>query len=73
MGLPMNRAFGYAPRNLDQGKLMSEQTTGRLYSVHIDGKSGYINAQGSVVVAAKFDMAGPFHDGLAQVGDLDLI
>ena len=24
-----------------------------------------------MVVAAKFDMAGPFHDGLAQVGDLD--
>ena len=51
---------------------MSEQTTDRLYPVHIDGKSGFIDAQGSVVVAARFDMAGPFHDGLAQVGDLDL-
>jgi len=51
---------------------MSEQTTQRLYAVRINGKSGFIDVQGNVVVAPRFDMAGPFHDGLAQVGDLDL-
>ena len=46
---------------------MSDQAPQRLYPVHIDGKSGFIDAHGSVVVAARFDMAGPFHDGLAPV------
>ena len=54
-----------------QGALMSDQAPQRLYPVHIDGKSGFIDAHGSVVVAARFDMAGPFHDGLAPVGDFD--
>ena len=50
---------------------MSDQIPQRLYPVHIDRKSGFVDAHGNVVVAARFDMAGPFHDGVAQVGDLD--
>ncbi len=50
---------------------MSEQGTKWLYPVHIDGKSGFIDAQGSVVVQARFDRAGPFEDGRAMVADLE--
>src|SRR5271155_984054 len=43
----------------------------RLYPVHIDGKSGFIDAQGRVAVDARFDMAGDFREGLAPVGNFD--
>ena len=42
----------------------------RLYPVHVDGKSGFIDAQGRIVVDAKFGMAGDFREGLALVGDV---
>jgi hypothetical protein len=44
----------------------------RLYPVHIDGKSGYIDARARIAVTPRCDIAGDFHDGLAQVGNLDL-
>ena len=33
----------------------------------IDGKWGYINKDGEVMVGPRFDEAGGFHDGLARV------
>lgn len=32
-----------------------------------NGKWGYMNDEGEVVIQAKFDQVGPFHDGLARV------
>ena len=36
---------------------MPEQRTHRLYPVHIEGKSGFIDAHGSLVIPARFDTA----------------
>src|SRR5271169_5918411 len=46
------------------------QTPQRRYPGQSCGKSGFVDAQGRVVVDAKFDMAGDFHEGLAPVGYL---
>jgi hypothetical protein len=43
----------------------------RLYPVHIDGKSGYIDALGQVIVSPRYELAGDFHDGFAPVGEFD--
>ena len=35
----------------------------------VEGKWGYIDKQGMLVIQAQFDTAGPFHDGLAVVAN----
>lgn len=49
-----------------------EQTLAvRLKPVYVKGKWGYADRMGKMVIAAQFDAARPFVDGLAQVGALD--
>lgn len=43
----------------------------RLKPVSVDGKWGYADSTGKVVIAAQFDAAQPFTDGLARVGVVD--
>lgn len=43
----------------------------QLKPVYVNGKWGYADASGKVVIAARFDAALPFADGLARVGVLD--
>lgn len=43
----------------------------RLKAVYVKGRWGYADRGGRVVIAARFDAARPFVDGLAQVGVLD--
>ena len=42
----------------------------RLFPVSVDGKTGYINAEGRMVVSPQYVIADEFHDGLAQVAEL---
>ena len=39
--------------------------------VKVDGKWGYINKQGEIVIACEFDNAGDFSNGLADVEYLE--
>jgi hypothetical protein len=43
----------------------------RLKPIYENGKWGYADRSGKVIIAAQFDAARPFADGLAQVGVLD--
>jgi WG containing repeat len=43
----------------------------KLYPVFKDGKWGYINNQGKIVIEPQFDAARDFHDGLALVSKYD--
>ena len=42
-----------------------------LHPVEVEGKFGYIDAEGNVVIAPQYDLAGGFHDGLAMVIEWD--
>lgn len=41
----------------------------RLYRVRVDGKCGYINRQGRMVIQPQSGFSGEFHDGLAMARD----
>ncbi len=41
----------------------------KLYCVRVDGKCGYINRQGRMVIQPHSGFSGEFHDGLAQARD----
>lgn len=43
----------------------------RLEAVYVNGRWGYADQSGKVVIKPEFDAARPFNDGLAQVGVLD--
>lgn len=43
----------------------------RLEPVYVDGRWGYADGGGRVVIAARFDAALPFADGIARVGVVD--
>lgn len=43
----------------------------RLKPVYVEGKWGYADPRGKIVIKAQFDAARPFIDGLAQVGIVD--
>ncbi|HEV2801723.1 MAG TPA: WG repeat-containing protein [Pyrinomonadaceae bacterium] len=43
----------------------------RLKAVYENGRWGYADRRGKVIIAAEFDAARPFADGLAQVGVVD--
>ena len=43
----------------------------RLEAVYVNGRWGYADQSGKVVIKPEFDAARPFKDGLAQVGVLD--
>ncbi|HEV7905719.1 MAG TPA: WG repeat-containing protein, partial [Pyrinomonadaceae bacterium] len=42
-----------------------------LRSIYENGRWGYADRSGKVVIAAQFDAARPFADGIAQVGVVD--
>jgi hypothetical protein len=46
-------------------------TGARLEPVYVNGKWGYADPRGKVVIDARFDAALPFADGIARVGVLD--
>lgn len=43
----------------------------RLKAVYVDGRWGYADQSGKVVIKAQFDAARPLIDGVAQVGMVD--
>lgn len=48
-----------------------ETQGGRLNPVYVNGRWGYADAAGRVVIPARFDAALPFADGIARVGVVD--
>jgi hypothetical protein len=52
---------------LPSGEYFLSRWTDELLPVRIDGKCGYIDKNGTQVIPPQFSMAGPFHDGRAQV------
>ena len=47
--------------------LITAQSPRALFVVNLDGKSGYMNEMGDIVIRPKFDGASPFYEGLARV------
>jgi len=47
--------------------LITAQSPRALFNVHLDGKGGYINELGDIVIRPQFDGASPFYEGLARV------
>ena len=54
-----------APKHAD-----AKPATDKLYPACIEGRYGYIDAVGNVVIPGQWDFADAFHDGLARVGSI---
>src|SRR4051794_22595945 len=52
-------------------KMSMRPEVSQLYLVQLGGKSGFIDGKGRLVIPARYDISGNFHEGCAVVADLD--